>query len=185
VHGILWQKSTTSLKILVSLKILAQVSLSLSLSLCVKCTYMHAQTLKQRLLLSAVLKVLEKDNYVDWSVRVKTYLMAHDLWDIIEATTEPPRKEDEFAFKAWSKKNSKALHIIQISCGPDTFSRIIEIPSAKIAWDTLAEKYNVPGLYLSLSLSTVQMLKHSKYIIRLREKSKSVFMFCCDFNFDN
>jgi hypothetical protein len=115
--------------------------------------HIDAQTLKQRLLLSAVvLKVLEKDNYVDWSVRVKTYLMAHDLWDIIETSTEPPRKEeDEVAFKAWSKKNSMALHVIQISCGPDTFSVIIEITSAKIAWDTLSKKYNVPGLSLSLS----------------------------------
>ncbi|XP_062173538.1 uncharacterized protein LOC133879000 [Alnus glutinosa] len=91
------------------------------------------------------LQVLEEDNYVDWSVQIKTYLMAHDLWKIIEETTEPPRQEDdEAAFKAWSKKNSVALHVIQISCGPDTFSNIIQINSAKIAWDTLAEKYGVP-----------------------------------------
>jgi hypothetical protein len=99
---------------------------------------------KQRLLLSAVvLQVLETHNYVDWSVRVKTYLMAHDIWDVIDqVATEPPRQEDdEAAFKAWSKKNSEALHVIQISCGPDTFSKIIQISSAKIAWDTLAKTF--------------------------------------------
>jgi hypothetical protein len=94
------------------------------------------------LLCAVVLQVLEKDNYVDWSVRVKTYLMDHDLWDVIEATIEPPSLEDdEVAFKAWSMKNSTALHVIQISCGPNTISKIIQISSAKIAWDTLAKKF--------------------------------------------
>ncbi|XP_062175092.1 uncharacterized protein LOC133880207 [Alnus glutinosa] len=93
--------------------------------------------------LAVVLQVLEKHNYVDWSVRVKIYLMAHGLWEIIDqVTTEPPRQEDdEYAFKTWSKKNSTALHIIQISCGPNTFSEIFHISSAKIAWDTLAKKF--------------------------------------------
>ncbi|XP_062174334.1 uncharacterized protein LOC133879675 [Alnus glutinosa] len=92
--------------------------------------------------LAVVLQVLEKDNYVTWTVRVKTYLMAHDLWDVIEATTEPPSLEDdEAAFKAWSMKNSTALNVIQISCGPDTFSNIIQISSAKIAWDTLTKMF--------------------------------------------
>jgi Na+-transporting NADH:ubiquinone oxidoreductase subunit NqrC len=119
---------------------------------------------------------IEKHNYVDWSVRVKTYLVAHHLWEIIEATTQPPRQEDdEVAFKAWSKKNSMALHVIQISCGPDSFSEIIGISSAKVAWDTLGKKFN-SGLSLSLSLSSLHMLKHSKCIIRLREKSK-LFLF--------
>ncbi|XP_062174259.1 ankyrin repeat-containing protein ITN1-like isoform X2 [Alnus glutinosa] len=90
------------------------------------------------------LRVLEEDNYVDWSVQIKTYLKAHDLWEIIEATTEPPREDDEAAFKAWSKKNSTALHVIKISCGTKTDFEIIQITSAKTAWDMLAEKYAVP-----------------------------------------
>jgi hypothetical protein len=98
-------------------------------------------------------KFLEEDNYVDWSDRVKTYLMAHHLWETVEATTKPPMQEDDdAAFKALSKKNSMALHIIQISCSSEAFSEIIEISSAKIAWDTLAKKYNSG---LSLRLSTV------------------------------
>ncbi|KAK7860452.1 hypothetical protein CFP56_036693 [Quercus suber] len=34
-----------------------------------------------------------------------------------------------------------ALHVIQMSCEPDTFSDIREISSARVAWDTLAENY--------------------------------------------
>jgi hypothetical protein len=90
-------------------------------------------------LCAAVHEVLDKRNYEDWSVRVQTYLMAHDLWDIVKA---PPKLEgDEATLKGWSKKNSMALHVIQISCGSDAFSKIRKITSAKDAWDTLAEKY--------------------------------------------
>jgi hypothetical protein len=107
----------------------------------------------------AVLEVLDKDNYVEWSIRVQTYLMAQDLWDTVEATTEPPKQEDDEAtFMAWSEKNSMALNVIQKSCRPDTLFEIREISSANVAWNTLAVKYNVPkktssGLSLSLSLS--------------------------------
>ena len=93
-----------------------------------------------------VLEVLNgEDNYLKWSVRVKTYLMAQDLWDIVEATNEPPTPENEAAFKAWRKMNAMALHVIQISCETDTFSDIMEIPSARNAWETLAEKYKPKG----------------------------------------
>jgi len=98
---------------------------------------------------AAVLQVLDKYNYVAWSVQVKTYLMAHDLWDTVEATTEPPKQEDdEAAFKAWSEKNSTALHVLKVSCGQYALAMIMKINSAKIAWNTLA------GLsFFSLSLS--------------------------------
>jgi hypothetical protein len=122
------------------------------------------------ILIVVVLQVLQKDKYVEWSDRVKTYLMAHDLWEIIEATTEPPcQKDNEAAFMAWSKKNSMALHLIQISFGPDTFSEIIKINSAKIAWNTVAKKYNVRkytksgiSFSFSFSFSIMHMLQHCK-----------------------
>ncbi|KAE8124497.1 hypothetical protein FH972_019376 [Carpinus fangiana] len=95
--------------------------------------------------IKAASTILEKDNYGDWSVGIKSYLMAQDLWDIIESTIEPPKQEDdEAAFKDWSDKNFMALQLIQNSCGPDTVSEIKEIKSAKIVWNTLAKKYNVP-----------------------------------------
>ena len=90
----------------------------------------------------AVLEVLTDINYEDWSVRVKTYLQAQDLWDCV-ITEKPPQFEvNRSAFKEWNKKNIMALHVIQISCGPNTFSEIRNIKdSAKDAWKTLEEKY--------------------------------------------
>ncbi|XP_057989244.1 uncharacterized protein LOC110633868 isoform X2 [Hevea brasiliensis] len=87
-------------------------------------------------------------NYPNWSVCMKNYLMANDLWDIVEATTEAPNPEEaEAEFKAWRKKNAAALHAIQISCMPHILFQIKEISSARICWDTLAKMHEVksPG----------------------------------------
>ncbi|KAB1202911.1 hypothetical protein CJ030_MR8G002094 [Morella rubra] len=92
----------------------------------------------------AVFEVLDKCNYLDWRAQMKTYLIAQDLWEVVEGIQETPDQEtNDFAFKAWSKKNSMALHVIQISCGPNSFSTIREISLAKIVWNTLAEKYTM------------------------------------------
>ncbi|XP_070672634.1 uncharacterized protein [Malus domestica] len=86
-------------------------------------------------------ELLNEDNYEEWSLRVETYLLAKGLWEVVEATTEPPKREDgEVEFNAWRKSNAEALHSIQVSCGADTFSYIRGTRSAKVAWDILAEK---------------------------------------------
>jgi hypothetical protein len=119
---------------------------------------------------------LEKHNYVDWSVQVKTYLVAHHLWKIIKPLTPPPKKEDdEAAFKAWSKKNSMALHVIQITCGPDLFSEIIGISSAAGAWVRLGKKFK-SGLSLSLSLIGAYAKTFLRYN-KIKRKIKIIFYF--------
>ncbi|XP_020411808.1 ankyrin repeat-containing protein NPR4 isoform X4 [Prunus persica] len=93
---------------------------------------------------AAVVEVLDSSNYVDWSVLVKNYLLAQDLWDVVEQDEEEEDEEEEEAddkFKAWRKKNATALHKIQILCGREAFSLIRNATSAKRAWDTLAEKF--------------------------------------------
>lgn len=86
---------------------------------------------------ATVVEVLREDNYLDWSVRVKTLLMAHGLWGIVASPT--PANESDFS--GWSKTNASALHVIQSSCGPDTFSHIRLSNTAKDAWETLARKF--------------------------------------------
>ncbi|XP_021826823.1 uncharacterized protein LOC110767553, partial [Prunus avium] len=88
---------------------------------------------------TAVVELLDSSNYVDWSVLVKTYLLAQDLWDVVEEDEEEEEADDKF--KAWREKNATALHKIQISCGREASSLIRNTSSAKRAWDTLAEKF--------------------------------------------
>ena len=96
-------------------------------------------------------KVPKEYDYVAWSVRMEDYLKFYDLWDIVEADTEPPKpKDDENAFNAWSKKNAKALYLIWESSDA-FFSFKKSIRTAQIVWDTLAEFGNPGGSYLSFN----------------------------------
>ena len=41
---------------------------------------------------AVVVEVVNKKNYKEWSnCQVPTYLLANDIWDIVESTTEPPK----------------------------------------------------------------------------------------------
>ena len=112
---------------------------------------------------AAVSEVLNVDNYLVWSVQVKTYLIAQDLWDIIE--------DDEDAFKDGGKKNATALHVIQISC-PQRICHVISlITSAKIAWKTLEEICRIPKSdYVGMSLSILHVLEH--FIPQIGQRSR-------------
>lgn len=93
--------------------------------------------------------------YKRWSLAVKNYLLAEDLWDVVANTTEPP-KEGEPEFKTWRKTNARALRTIQNCTGTYYSNFISEISSAKDAWDTLAKMFEpvffeITGISLSLS----------------------------------
>ncbi|XP_009349331.3 uncharacterized protein LOC103940872 [Pyrus x bretschneideri] len=87
--------------------------------------------------------VLNHENYRKWSSRIKTYLLAEDLWDIVEGTDKLPEEEDaEAEREAWKKKNVKALYAIQSSCGDVIYERIEYKTNAKEAWDALYDFLN-------------------------------------------
>ncbi|KAL6289312.1 hypothetical protein ACE6H2_006822 [Prunus campanulata] len=98
---------------------------------------------------AVVVELLDSSNYEDWSVLVKTYLLAQDLWDVVEEDEEEEEADDKS--KAWRKKNATALHKIQISCGREAFSLIRNTTSAKSAWDTLAEEFNPKPAYYNVN----------------------------------
>ena len=114
-----------------------------------------------------VSEVLKVDNYLVWSVQVKTYLIAQDHWDIVEVTDECPKQEDdEAAFKAWRRKNAMALHVIQISC-PQQICRVIsliDLPKLlRKLWNQYAASLKV-FMLVSLSLSLYCSCLHILYL---------------------
>ncbi len=76
-------------------------------------------------------------------------------------------------FKAWTKKNANALHVIQLSFGPRVCCALRMITSAKIAWDTLTAICSLPisdyepGISHSLKCTSTT-LKHFKRKIGLQ-----------------
>ena len=127
-----------------------------------------------------VLELLRKDNYANWSAWMKNYLLAQDLWDIVQATTKPPKqRRDVVGFKAWTKNNAAALHAILISCELDILPEIREINSDKDVWDKLASLYgpdnssSIPGDSSSnISGETIFFNSHDSSIF-----FKSIFLF--------
>ncbi|GMY20969.1 protein ACCELERATED CELL DEATH 6-like isoform X2, partial [Fagus crenata] len=106
------------------------------------------------------LKFFDEESYMAWSVPMKAYLMELDLWDIVEAATEPPTpKNDEIAFKGWSINNALALYFIRASSESKAFPLIGKINTAKIAWDTLAEKYKPKVLGICAKIGNIEMAK--------------------------
>ena len=95
------------------------------------------------------LKALNQDNYEHWSFWVRKYLLAEDLWDVVQGTSEAPKPEDgegEAEYMAWRKNNGRALHVVTIFSGQDAQSCISDSEMAKDAWNTLAEKFNPPQI---------------------------------------
>nr|XP_011461597.1 PREDICTED: uncharacterized protein LOC101300036 [Fragaria vesca subsp. vesca]XP_011461598.1 PREDICTED: uncharacterized protein LOC101300036 [Fragaria vesca subsp. vesca] len=90
---------------------------------------------------NTILEVLNLYNYEDWSRRVRIYLKAEGLWEVVKATAETPNKEDTDEYRGWKKKNAKAHHAIQNSCGTDVFGFIRDSRTAKDAWATLAKMF--------------------------------------------
>nr|XP_011467784.1 PREDICTED: uncharacterized protein LOC105352410 [Fragaria vesca subsp. vesca]XP_011467785.1 PREDICTED: uncharacterized protein LOC105352410 [Fragaria vesca subsp. vesca] len=93
------------------------------------------------------LEALDQDNYEHWSYWVRKYLLAENLWDVVQGTSEPPKLEDgegEAEYMAWRKNNARALHVITIFSGQDARYCISDSEMAEDAWITLAKKFNPP-----------------------------------------
>ncbi|GKV20264.1 hypothetical protein SLEP1_g30418 [Rubroshorea leprosula] len=86
-------------------------------------------------------EVLEEYNYERWSILIKHYLVAQDVWDVVD----PSPTNEEINERVWNKKNALSLHAIKISCGAKAFNLIKNIESARDAWQELQKRQNVPG----------------------------------------
>ncbi|XP_061343025.1 ankyrin repeat-containing protein ITN1-like [Gastrolobium bilobum] len=80
-------------------------------------------------------EVLTKDNYKRWKTLMKNYLLGQDLWVVVENASEVA---DEVSRRM---NNAKALHIIQLSCGPGILDEISHFETAKEAWNYLSAQY--------------------------------------------
>ena len=61
----------------------------------------------------AVSEVLNVNiNYLVWSVQVRTYLIAQDIWDIVEATDEGPKQEECHGFTC----DPNFMPVMDMSC---------------------------------------------------------------------
>ncbi|CAJ2652705.1 unnamed protein product [Trifolium pratense] len=87
------------------------------------------------------------ENYHLWAAKMKTYLRAQSLWDVVENGSTPPvlpnnptvaqirNHNEEVA------KEGRALAIIHAALHDDIFIKILNLETAKEAWDKLKEEF--------------------------------------------
>ncbi|XP_019257614.1 PREDICTED: uncharacterized protein LOC109235819 [Nicotiana attenuata] len=86
-------------------------------------------------------------NYQIWSVKMKSYLEAYDLWEVVmeDRPLEPlPANPTLSQIKNHSEektKKYKAKTVIQNSVADSIFSKIIECETTKEAWEKLKKEY--------------------------------------------
>ncbi|XP_022753636.1 uncharacterized protein LOC111301927 [Durio zibethinus] len=91
--------------------------------------------------------IFSGENYQIWAVKMKTYLSAFDLWEVVENEKEPPQLPANpivTQMKNYSEekaKRYKAKSCIESSVSDDIFIRIMTCETAKQAWDVLKEKF--------------------------------------------
>ncbi|GAV57492.1 DUF4219 domain-containing protein [Cephalotus follicularis] len=95
--------------------------------------------------------VFRGENYEFWSVKMKAFLRAYDLWEIVEKGYEPPAETDvqqtvaQFKKqKEESSKNFKDLSFLHSAVAESIFSRIVGAATLQEAWNTLQKEFQGP-----------------------------------------
>ncbi|WRX29552.1 protein of unknown function DUF4219 - like 10 [Theobroma cacao] len=89
------------------------------------------------------------ENHVIWAVKMKAYLRAFDLWEMVEVGGDPPVMSHANPTIAQLKQHSeevvrryKALSCIQSAVLDVIFTRIMTCDNPKEAWDRLKDKFH-------------------------------------------
>lgn len=84
------------------------------------------------------------DDHEIWSIKMRTLLMARDLWDVIAigvSEENTHQESDKKRQKDLRIKDMTALHMLQTSVTDSVFCRIGRATSSKQAWEILKAAY--------------------------------------------
>nr|KYP40246.1 hypothetical protein KK1_038439 [Cajanus cajan] len=91
--------------------------------------------------------VFAGENYDLWAAKMRTYLRAQSLWEVVENGSNPAPLPDnptmaQVRFHSDEvAKEGRALAIIQAAVHDDVFIKILNLDTAKEAWDKLKEEF--------------------------------------------
>nr|KYP36444.1 Retrovirus-related Pol polyprotein from transposon TNT 1-94 [Cajanus cajan] len=91
--------------------------------------------------------VFAGENYDLWAAKMRTYLRAQSLWEVVENGRNPAPLPDnptmaQVRFHSDEvAKEGRALAIIQAAVHDDVFIKILNLDTAKEAWDKLKEEF--------------------------------------------
>ena len=90
---------------------------------------------------SSFAKLSGTSNYRIWSIKMKAYLVAQDLWDVVEITPAKAKATES----TLSSQNSKAVSLIVFSCEDHILQLIDPNDLAVTIWRNLEKQYGHVG----------------------------------------
>ncbi|XP_044482002.1 uncharacterized protein LOC123208535 [Mangifera indica] len=94
-----------------------------------------------------VVPVVNGVHYHIWVVKMKSFLQAADLWDVVEidgnfpTMPENPTVAQMQLYKSETKKKSRALSFLHSVIDDNIFVKIVHYTTAKQVWEKLQQEY--------------------------------------------
>lgn len=105
---------------------------------------------------------LTKENYSNWSIKMKTLLRSQGVWDAVEKGVETPGDEaalnqaQRTALQKLEQKDQQALSTIQLYVDDETFEKIATASTSKEAWDLLQNSFKGSDKVVRIRLQTLR-----------------------------
>jgi transposase InsO family protein len=125
----------------------------------------------------ANIEKLNENNYELWKVQMKSVLIFNDLWGYVDGTEVKPEADAQ----DWTKKDSKALALINLSISHSQLNHVKKAATSKQAWDGLKAVFESRGpvrkavLYKQLlRLEKKPDVSMSQYVIEFTSKAEQL-----------
>jgi hypothetical protein len=89
----------------------------------------------------ANIEKLNENNYELWKVQMKSVLIFNDMWGYVDGTEVKPEADAQ----DWTKKDSKALALINLSISHSQLNHVKKTATSKQAWDGLKAVFESRG----------------------------------------
>ncbi|XP_022850767.1 uncharacterized protein LOC111372616 [Olea europaea var. sylvestris] len=102
------------------------------------------------------------ENYQLWAIKMKTYLKAMNLWEVIENDVDPaslPQNPTLAQIRRYEEdlsRKPRALTCIHSTVSVVIFTRIMTCDSPKQAWDKLKEEFEGSDMVKSVKMLTLK-----------------------------
>ncbi|KAF5458969.1 hypothetical protein F2P56_022961, partial [Juglans regia] len=92
---------------------------------------------------STSVPIFSDENYDYWSIKMKTFFISQDLWDVVERGLTVPAVgvSDSTQSKQETTKDAKALFILQQAVSESIFPRLMRAETSKAAWEILQAEF--------------------------------------------
>ena len=102
--------------------------------------------------------VFNGENLSFWASKMKDYLQATDLWEVVEydSDTSPPPKNRFDDSKSRILKDSKAKFIIKSALSDSVFPKVMNVSIAKQVWKTLLDEFQGSEKIRKIKLNNVK-----------------------------